>query len=87
MNLENTSYILIDQARKIMKIRLSCSFLKRGKWHFGKCAELDLIDQGHSQREAFDHLVDMIIVTLVESVHLAAAFKTIEYTLKNDRVH
>jgi len=64
----DVSYIFIDSRKKEIEVQVSCSFRKRGKWHFAECQELQLIDQGLSKRQALDNLAEMIVLALVSAV-------------------
>jgi predicted RNase H-like HicB family nuclease len=64
------SFIYLDAGKKVLEARLSCTFTRRGKWHFAKCPELQLVDQGTSRREAIDNLTSMIFETLAAAVEI-----------------
>ena len=59
------SYIFVDHNQQTIEAQISCTFTRRGKWHFARCPELQLIDQGRTRREALNCLMEMIFQTLV----------------------
>jgi hypothetical protein len=68
MQPSDSSYVFLDYRNRNIEARLSCSFQKRGKWYFANCRELELVDQGLTQKEAFENLLQMISSVILDAV-------------------
>ncbi len=70
MAIADYSYIFIDLKNRKIEAGLSCSCKKSGGYYIAKCPELDIVDQGRTQREAIYHLSKNVAETLITAIEL-----------------
>ncbi|MCD6217948.1 hypothetical protein J7L05_08835 [bacterium] len=61
-------YIIVDEANNILEIYLSYVLQSEDSWHFAECPELQIADQGKTQREAIENLQKMVVEVLLEAI-------------------
>jgi predicted RNase H-like HicB family nuclease len=64
-------YIIIDSANGILEVSLSYVIHQDEGWFFAECPELHQMDQGKTQREAIENLLEMVKAVLLEAFESA----------------
>lgn len=85
MTSSDNSYIFIDRLNRKLEVRLSYRSWRRGKWHFARCAELQMTDQGKTKREAITSLNKMVLISLIEAIetdNIDAMLKNLGFKMK-----
>jgi predicted RNase H-like HicB family nuclease len=70
-----------------MKYQFTTIIIKEGKWYVAKCAELGVVSQGRTEKEAEDNLKEAVELYLEDDQVLRKYILNVNVTIKTTKLN